>query len=408
MSKYAVTSGIQTAPVKTVLYGPEGIGKSTFASHFPSPVFIDTEGGTKRLNVARLPQPTSWAMLLDEVAEVRKGNVPCSTLVIDTADWAERLCIQAVCARAKVNGIEDFGYGKGYTYVKEEFSKLLDALEEVLNAGHNVVVLAHAAITKFEQPDAVGNYDRWGMKTSKQVAPLLQEWCDMLLFANYKTVVEKAGSGPNAKNKASGGKRVLYTTHHACWDAKNRFDLPEEVPFDYASIAHCLPGGSAPAATQTPVQHAPAPAPQPKHQPDADILPTPQAQPEPPREEVPKALLTPDLVALGVCTRQDLAEIAPLARKINEALIEIFAKIDVKLVDFKIEMGRATDGTLLLADEITPDSCRLWDQKDHSGKVEHLDKDLFRRGLGSIIPAYEEIEERLAELAKSEGIEVTE
>ena len=115
-----------------------------------------------------------------------------------------------------------------------------------------------------------------------------------------------------------------------------------------------------------------------------------------------------DLVALGVCTREDLAEIAPLARKINEALIEIFAKIDVKLVDFKIEMGRATDGTLLLADEITPDSCRLWDQKDHSGKVEHLDKDLFRRGLGSIIPAYEEIEERLAELAKSEVIEVAE
>ena len=170
----------------------------------------------------------------------------------------------------------------------------------MLNAGHNVVVLAHAAITKFEQPDAVGNYDRWGMKTSKQVAPLLREWCDMLLFANYKTVVEKAGSGPNAKNKASGGRRVLYTTHHPCWDAKNRFGLPEEVPFEYASIAHCLPGGSAPAATQTPVQHAPAPAPQPKHQPDADILPSPTPQPQPPHEEVPPALLTPDLIALGV------------------------------------------------------------------------------------------------------------
>ena len=97
-----------------------------------------------------------------------------------------------------------------------------------------------------------------------------------------------------------------------------------------------------------------------------------------------------DLVALDVCTREDLAEIAPLARRINEALIEIFAKIDVKLVDF------------------TPDSCRLWDQRDHSGKVEHLDKDLFRRDLGDIIPAYEEIESRLAELAKSEGIEVAE
>ncbi len=274
MSKYAVTSGIQSAPVKTVLYGPEGIGKSTFASHFPDPVFIDTEGGTKRLNVARLPQPTSWAMLLDEVQAVRRGEVPCGTLVIDTADWAERLCIQAVCAKAKVSGIEDFGYGKGYTYAKEEFSKLLDSLEEVLNAGHNVVVLAHAAITKFEQPDAVGNYDRWGMKTSKQVAPLLREWCDMLLFANYKTIVEKAGSSPNAKNKASGGKRVLYTTHHACWDAKNRFDLPEEVPFDYASIAACIPGGT---AAQQP---KPEPKPRPQIQPENDILPSPKPQPE--------------------------------------------------------------------------------------------------------------------------------
>ena len=102
-----------------------------------------------------------------------------------------------------------------------------------------------------------------------------------------------------------------------------------------------------------------------------------------------------DLVALGVCTREDLAEIAPLSRRINEALIEIFAKIDVKLVDFKIEMGRTSDGTLLLADEITPDSCRLWDQRDHSGKVEHLDKDLFRRNMGGEADAYQEVMKRL-------------
>ena len=251
MAKYTVTSGAIPAPVKVVLYGPEGIGKSTFASQFPDPVFIDTEGGTKRLNVARLPAPTSWLMLMDEVAEVARGNVPCGTLVIDTADWAERLCIDAVCARFKVKGIEDFGYGKGYTYAKEEFARLLDALEEVLGAGKHVVVTAHAQITRFEQPDAVGSYDRWAMKTSKQVAPLLREWCDMLLFANYKTIVEKSGTSQNAKNKASGGKRMLYTTHNPCWDAKNRFDLPDEVPFEFASIAHCI---AAPAAnpTQTP------------------------------------------------------------------------------------------------------------------------------------------------------------
>ena len=298
MSKYAITSGTIAAPVKTVLYGPEGIGKSTFAAQFPAPVFIDTEGGTKRLNVARLPAPTSWAMLLDEVAEVSRGNVPCGTLVIDTADWAERLCIDAVCARAKVKGIEDFGYGKGYTYAKEEFGKLLDSLEEVLNTGHNVVVLAHAAITKFEQPDAVGNYDRWTMKTSKQVAPLLREWCDMLLFANYKTVVEKAGSAPNAKNKASGGRRGLYTSHHPCWDAKNRFGLPDEMPFDYADIAACI-SGTTPAPAPQP-EPQPRPQQKPQSAPEEDILPAPAPQPEPPAETVPKALLVPDLIALGV------------------------------------------------------------------------------------------------------------
>ena len=290
MSKYSITTGVLDSPVKTVLYGPEGIGKSTFASHFPDPVFIDTEGGTKRLNIARLPQPTSWAMLLDEVAEVRRGNIPCGTLVIDTADWAERLAITALCAKAKVDGLEGFGYGKGYTYLKEEYGRLLDALEEVLNTGHNVLILAHSTISKFEQPDAVGNYDRWTMKTTKQVEPMLREWCDLLLFANYKTIVEKVGDSKNAKSKASGGRRVMYTTHTPCWDAKNRFDLPDEVPFEYASIASCIPVLGA------------AKSPKPQTPPESDILPTPKPEPQPelPRETVPKALLTPDLIALGV------------------------------------------------------------------------------------------------------------
>ena len=261
MSKYKITGGVMPAPLRVVLYGVEGIGKSSFAARFPQPVFIDTEGGTGRLDVQRLPAPDSWQMLLDEAAAAADGQVPCQTLVLDTADWAEKLCMAGVCARFKVKGIEDIGYGKGYTYVKEEFARLLDTLEKVIASGRHVVVVAHAAVAKFEQPDAVGSYDRWGMKTSKQVAPLLREWCDMLLFANYKTVVEKAGTGPSAKNKASGARRVLYTTHNACWDAKNRFGLPDEVPFDYESIRAIVDGSTLPAGAARP---APAPKPAPK------------------------------------------------------------------------------------------------------------------------------------------------
>ncbi len=261
MRKFKITGGVVSAPLKVVLYGVEGIGKSSFAARFPQPVFIDTEGGTGRLDVQRLPAPDSWQMLLDEAAAAADGQVPCQTLVLDTADWAEKLCMAGVCARFKVKGIEDIGYGKGYTYVKEEFARLLDVLEKVIASGRHVVVVAHAAVAKFEQPDAVGSYDRWVMKTSKQVAPLLREWCDMLLFANYKTVVEKSGSGPSAKNKASGARRVLYTTHNACWDAKNRFGLPDEVPFDYESIRAIVDGSTLPAAAARP---APAPKPAPK------------------------------------------------------------------------------------------------------------------------------------------------
>lgn len=111
------------------------------------------------------------------------------------------------------------------------------------------------------------------------------------------------------------------------------------------------------------------------------------------------------IVALGLASDEELAEISKQARAVNDALLDIFSKIDVQLVDFKIEEGRTLDGTILLADEITPDTCRLWDLQDGSGQIEHLDKDLFRRDLGNIIPAYEEIYDRLTALAEQEGVE---
>lgn len=98
-----------------------------------------------------------------------------------------------------------------------------------------MVITAHAKMRKFEQPDEMGAYDRWEMKLSKQVAPLLKEWCDLLLFCNYKTFVVTA---QNETKKVQGGKRVMYTSHHPCWDAKNRHGLPEEIELDYGNIAH--------------------------------------------------------------------------------------------------------------------------------------------------------------------------
>lgn len=242
-----ITSGIQNTAQRIIVYGAEGIGKSTFASKFPNPVFIDTEGSTKRLDVRRLPNPTSFAMILEEIKYIKANPHLCDTLVIDTADWAEKLCITDVCAAKGVSGIEDIGYGKGYTYLEESFGKMLNRLSELIDLGINVVITAHAAMRKFEQPDEMGAYDRWELKTQKKVAPLLKEWADMVLFANYKTLVVNVDNqgAAKGKNKAQGGKRVMYTSHHPCWDAKNRHGLPEELPFEYAQIAAFIPSKSA-------------------------------------------------------------------------------------------------------------------------------------------------------------------
>lgn len=228
---------------KVVVYGPEGIGKSTFASQFPDPVFIDTEGSTNDMDVSRFEKPTSWQMLLEQLRYIKANPGVCKTLVIDTVDWAEQMCVEDICARNGKKGIEDFGYGNGYVYAKEEFGRFLNFLSEIVEVGIHVVLTAHSQIRKFEQPDEMGSYDRYelklGKKTQSQTSPLVKEWSDMLLFCNYKTLsvsVDDKGK----KHKAQGGRRVMYTSHHPCWDAKNRYGLPEEVPFEYESIAHII------------------------------------------------------------------------------------------------------------------------------------------------------------------------
>lgn len=264
---FEMTTGKIATAQKVVIYGPEGVGKSTLAAQFPQPLFIDTEGSTNKMDVARYPKPTSWEMLKNEVREAPKTG--CKTIVIDTIDWAEKLCIASICDASQKKGIEDFGYGKGYVYEREEFGKFLDLLQDTVDGGVNVVLTAHAQIRKFEQPDELGAYDRWelklGQKTGSQISPLVKEWADMVLFCNYKihTVITDNGSNTSSskKRKAQGGERVMYTSHHPCWDAKNRDGLPEILPLAYEPIAHIF--GSAPAqenvqkAAPEPVQAPP-------------------------------------------------------------------------------------------------------------------------------------------------------
>ena len=96
-----ITSGKVIRPQKVVIYGSEGIGKTSMAARFPNPLFIDTEGGTAQLDVRRIEKPSSFAELISVVKEVAANPTLCKTLILDTADWAELSCIVDLCAKYK-------------------------------------------------------------------------------------------------------------------------------------------------------------------------------------------------------------------------------------------------------------------------------------------------------------------
>ena len=318
MNQLNIHTGKAGGALKVVVYGPEGIGKSTLAAHFPRPVFIDTEGSTRHMDVSRTDKPSSWTMLMEQVQYVRSDPGVCSTLVIDTADWAEQLCIASICADKKLSGIEDMGYGKGYVYLAEEFGRLLNLLEEIVGRGVHVVLTAHAMMRKFEQPDEMGAYDRWELKLQKKTSALVKEWSDLLLFANYKTL-SVAADDKGKKFKAQGGRRVIYTSHHPCWDAKNRLGLPEELPLDFSALAQYIGAGTAPSAPVTPPPAPSAPPPPPPAQASNPAPDPAPATPPPPPPPAPGQAPAPALAPQEDTKPQDNADALKALRDLMKA-----------------------------------------------------------------------------------------
>lgn len=284
---FEVETGARMSALKVVIYGPEGIGKSSLASQFPNPIFIDTEDSTLHMNVNRLKRPSSFIELLQMIDWI-KHERQYSTVIIDTADWAQQLAEKHVLSENSWSSIESPRFGEGYVKVREEYGKMLDKLTDAVDAGINVVLTAHAEVKKFEDPTEMGAYDRYELKLAKRsnahIAGVTKEWADIVLFLNYKTYAVKTGEGFNATYKGQGGERKMFTSHHPAYDAKNRFGLPAELPLDYSGIAHVIPdliGQQAPVAQPVPQQ-----TPDPVYQPPVNETPPPPAQEPNPNDVV--------------------------------------------------------------------------------------------------------------------------
>jgi hypothetical protein len=239
----ALRGGKIARPIRVLAYGTEGVGKSTFAADAPAPVFLCSEDGTAQLDVVRFPEPTCWADVFDAVDSLLAGGHDRQTLVLDTLDWMEPICWAHVCERNKWKSIEDPGFGKGYVPATDEWRKLLARLDELrAKAGMNIVLLAHANVRLFNNPEGE-NFDRYELKLQKSAAGLVKEWVDDVLFMSFEEFAVKGASARQAKG-ISEGARIIRTERRAAFDAKNRHGLPFQMPLAWADYWDAVQAGA--------------------------------------------------------------------------------------------------------------------------------------------------------------------
>lgn len=227
------------AAPRIMLYGVEGIGKTTFASNAPDPIYICTEDGLGSLQVDHFPLATKASDVLDALSSLATEQHDYKSVVLDSVDWLDNLIWQDV---ESTHEAKDLAYGKGAMIVAERWREVLAALNHLRNErGMCVILLAHCQIKRFDSPETEP-YDRYQPKLQERSNAILREWVDALLFANYRTVIKKDDVGFNktANRGISTGERLLFTAERPAYMAKNRYGLPESLPMSWESFAQAI------------------------------------------------------------------------------------------------------------------------------------------------------------------------
>ncbi len=255
-----IHTGRRHSPPRLLIYGTEGIGKSTTAAQAPSPIFIPTEDGLDQIDCSSFPLANKLADVEAAMQALLHEPHDFETVVLDSADWLERLIWDDLCVQYGVGSIEkvDGGYAKGYTHALTPWRKILDALNTLrIRRGMCVILLAHAKVEKFEDPEHSA-YDRYSPRLHKHATALITEWSDAVLFATRKIITKTEDSGFNRERTIAaglgrdGGERILRTVGSPACVAKNRYNLPAELPLSWPALMQALVGGAS-TSTETPV-----------------------------------------------------------------------------------------------------------------------------------------------------------
>jgi len=233
--------GKQNLPPRICIYGSHGIGKSTVASQFPSPIFISTEDGISSLDVTSFPQAKSVGEVVESIKTLIKEDHDFKTVVIDSVDWlVEPLIVSDVESR---HGDKELAYGRGQVLVAEAFREILQGLDALRRKRNmNVVLIAHGSVIRYENPQTEP-YDRYQPKIPNRCNALLQEWVDVLGFAAFKVIIKKADVGFNntVSRGITTGERLLHLVENPAYVAKNRYNCPDNIQLTYDNLSSVIP-----------------------------------------------------------------------------------------------------------------------------------------------------------------------
>lgn len=243
-----IVRGRKLKPPRLKCYGNNGIGKSTFASRAPKPIFIQTEDGLDTIDCDRFPLATTYGDVVTALRELQTEKHEYETIVIDSLDWLERLIWDKLCEQYGVNSIEkvDGGFGRGYMHAMTSWREIIDQLTALRDQRNMIVLLiAHSKIERFEDPESSA-YDRYSPRLHKHAAALVCEWVDAVLFATRRIRTQREDMGfSRTRTIASavgkdGGDRILRCVGGPSCVAKNRYGIAEELPLSWAAFMEAL------------------------------------------------------------------------------------------------------------------------------------------------------------------------
>ncbi len=244
----SIKNGREAKPPRIMIYGQEGVGKSTYGANSPKPIFLQTEDGLSEIDCHKFPLAKTLSDVLASLQALINEDHDYQTIIIDSLDWLERLIFDEVCREYGVKSIEkaDGGYAKGYVHALSHWRKILNSLEQLRDEkGMACILIAHSKIEKFEDPESSA-YDRYSPRLHKHANALISEWVDAVLFATRRFRTQKEDAGFNRERTiaapigADGGERIIRTVGGPACVAKNRFNLPAELPLSWDAFINAM------------------------------------------------------------------------------------------------------------------------------------------------------------------------